>query len=108
MIKLSLKDRYNINVSVRSLPCTLKLRSVFDAFISQIDLTMDEMSQYAIKFDPTEGFSCNNDEITFEYDKFPEELIDSINSYIHTYDHEKNAENIGLQKRLGYLKKLLG
>jgi hypothetical protein len=107
MTKLTLKDRYYVNMYIRSLPCTIKFYKAFDKFIEQIDLSAEEVAQYEVKFDTTVGFTSNSDDKEFEY-TFEKELIESVQEYVKMYDHAKNAENAGLQKRLVYLKKIIG
>ena len=105
--KLTLKERYYINMYVRQLPCTLALRRVIDQFIEQIDITPEEVAQYSVKFDVTDGFTSTGNDVEFDYESFPMPVIDAVASYIKMYGHEKNAENKMLQTMISYFSKLV-
>ena len=106
--KLNLEDRYYISMYSRRLPCTLQLRFAIDDFLEQITITADEVAQYEIDIDKnTMEFKCNNSEYSVEFTEFPEPVLDAINTYIGMYGHEKNKENVLLQRTFTFLKKVL-
>ena len=107
MIKLTLKDRYFLNMYSRRLPSTCMLRATIDVFLNQINLTPEEVTQYGVKFDAVTGITSSSDSLEFEYESFPVPVIESIKNYIKVYDHEKNKENKLLQNMLSYFRKVL-
>lgn len=107
-IKLNLEDRYYISMYSRRLPCTLQLRFAIDDFLEQITITADEVSQYGVDVDKTNmEFICTDAEYVIEYEEFPVPVVDAINTYIGMYDHEKNNENVLLQRTFKFLKKVI-
>lgn len=106
--KLNLEDRYYISMYSRRLPCTLQLRFAIDDFLEQITITPEEVTQYAIDITKdTMEFTCNDYDYSVEYTEFPEPVTDAINTYIGMYDHDKNKENVLLQRTFKFLKKVL-
>lgn len=108
MIKLTLKERYDLRRYSGALICTLSLRYAIDAFQQQLDFTSEEMEQYDIKIDPvTYDFTTNDSDYTVEYSEFPVAVIDSMKSYIKLFDHEATKSNQMLQSTFAIFKKVI-
>ena len=106
--KLTLEDRYYISMYARKLDCTLKLRFAIDNFLDQLAITSDEVTKYEVDVDrETMQFLCNDVDYSVEYPEFPEAVIESMNTYIGMYDHDKNKENVLLQRTIAYFKKIV-
>lgn len=106
--KLNLEDRYYISMYSRRLPCTLELRFAIDNFLDQIAITGEEASEYKVDVDKeTNEFKCTDLDYVVEYPEFPQPVINAMNTYIGMYDHEKNADNVLLQRTIEYFKKIL-
>jgi hypothetical protein len=106
--KLTLEDRYYVSMYARKLECTLKLRFAIDNFLDQIAITQDEIAKYKVDVDRTTmQFNCNDSDYSVEYDEFPEAVIEAMSSYIGMYDHDKNKENLLLQRTFEFYKKIV-
>jgi len=105
---LTLEDRYRLSMYSRKLPCTLRLRLVINDFLSQIEITSDEMKKFEVSIDPTTmAFNCNDSEYTVDYTGFPQDIIIAMTRYVSLLDTEKNADNVLLQKTLLTFKKII-
>lgn len=105
---LTLEDRYRLSMYSRKLPCTLRLRLVINDFLSQIEITSDEMKKFEVSIDPvTMAFNCNDSEYTVDYTEFPQDIIIAMTRYVSLLDTEKNSDNVLLQKTLVTFKKII-
>lgn len=106
--KLTLEDRYFINMYSRKLPCTVSLRFTIDQFHQQIEITPEEAEKYAVTIDSTNGsFITNDPEYVVEYEKFPTQVVDAMKRYVDLLDQEKNEDNVLLQNILTYFSKII-
>jgi hypothetical protein len=107
-IKLNLEDRYYISMYARKLECTLKLRFAIDNFLDQIAITPEEVKEYGVDVDrETMQFVTNNNDYSVEYEEFPEPVIEAMSGYIGMYDHDKNSDNVLLQRTFEFFRKVI-
>ena len=105
-IKLTLEDRFNLSRYTRKLPCTLPLRLSINDFLSQIEITSDELKKYNVTISPT-LLTRNDSDYIVSYESFPPAVMDAIKRYVKVVDNEKNADNVLLQKMIETFKKIL-
>jgi len=106
--KLTLEDRYYISMYARKLECTLKLRFAIDNFLDQIAISADEVKEFEVDVDRnTMQFTCNDSDYSVEYSEFPEPVIEAMSGYMGMYDHDKNKDNVLLQRTFEFYKKIV-
>ena len=106
--KLTLDERHHISMYARRLPCTVALRFKIDQFFNTLEITSEELKKYDVTIDPkTMEFSCNDSEYTVEYEDFDPVIIDSLESFIVMFNHEKHKNNEMLQRAFKYFKKII-
>jgi hypothetical protein len=106
--KLTLEDRYFLNMYSRRLPCTIALRFSFDKFLDQIEITSDEVKKYDVKINSESlKFECNDKEFIVEYEEFPPAVIEAMKKYISMFDHDKNKNNEMLKRTFEYYRKIM-
>jgi hypothetical protein len=105
-MKLTLEERFNLSRYSRKLPCTLGLRLAISDFLSQIEITADELKTYDVQISPN-LFTCNDSDYDVTYESFPSPVIESMKRYVTIVDNEKNADNVLLQKMIDTFKKVI-
>lgn len=104
--KLTLKDRFELSMYARRLPCTLSLRLAISDFLEQIDITQNEYTTYNISLIDNK-FTCSDSSYVVEYTNFSEIVVNAMKDYIKMYNHESNKENVLLQNMISAFNKII-
>lgn len=89
-IKLTLKERYFLSMYARMLPSSIALRMEIEPFLNDVQLTVDEITKYAVSGYNEKEFTCTDYGYKKEITVIPDAVVKSMKHFV---DSVKEGED---------------